>query len=42
MKKSPYATNNGGQIKAPGGVRKDSHKATVVKGNDLRTKKSGK
>lgn len=42
MKKNPYATNKGGHIKAPGGIQKDSPKATVVKGNDLRAKKSGK
>lgn len=40
MKKaSEYATNKGGEIKAPRAVDKDSPKATVTKGNDLRVKK---
>lgn len=36
MKNNPYANNNGGVIKAPKNPAKDSPKATVVKGNDLR------
>ena len=32
-----YATHAGGIIKAPNAVGKDSPKATVVKGADLRT-----
>jgi hypothetical protein len=38
MKKNPYATNQGGVIKAPQPV-KDQPKATVVKGGDLRSGK---
>ena len=37
-----FATNKGGIIKAPKSVGSDSPKATVVKGNDLRSGKSGK
>lgn len=42
MKKNAYQTNKGGVIKAPTSQTKDSPKATVIKGNDLRvgTKKS--
>lgn len=40
MKKNPYATNAGGIIKAPNNPGKDSPKSSVVKGNDLRVKKS--
>jgi hypothetical protein len=36
---NPYATNAGGQIKALHNPAKDSPKATVTKGNDLRSKK---
>ena len=36
MKNNPYASNKGGVIKAPRNPEKDSPKATVVKGNDLR------
>ena len=36
MKNNPYATNKGGVIKSPKNPSKDSPKATVVKGNDLR------
>lgn len=36
---NPYATNAGGQIKAPKNPAKDSPKATVTKGNDLRSGK---
>ena len=42
MKKSPYATNKGGVIKAPNTVGKDSPKSTVIKGNDLRVGKKSK
>ncbi len=35
MTGNPYATNNGGIIKAPKPV-KNAPKATVVKGSDLR------
>ena len=38
-KGNPYATNAGGMIKAPKTVDKNPPKATVVKGNDLRSKK---
>lgn len=38
-KNNPYATNAGGYIKAPKTVDKNSPKATVTKGNDLRVKK---
>lgn len=41
MKKNVYQTNKSGVIKAPS-VSKDSPKATVKRGNDLRVKKSGK
>ncbi len=41
-KSNPYATNQGGYIKAPKTVGKDSPKATVVKGNDLRVKNNKK
>lgn len=34
-----YATNQSGPIKAPHAV-KDSPKSTVIKGNDLRTRRS--
>ncbi len=38
MKKSDFATNKGGIIKAPDkSVTKDSPKSKVVKGSDLRT-----
>lgn len=37
-----FATNKGGIIKAPKSAGSDSPKATVVKGNDLRSGKSGK
>ena len=37
-----YATNSGGIIKAPNAVGKDSPKATVVHGADLRTGKKSK
>lgn len=38
-----FATNKGGIIKASKSVGSDSPKATVVRGNDLRSgKKSGK
>lgn len=37
-----FATNKGGIIKAPKSVGSDSPKSTVVKGNDLRSAKSGK
>lgn len=36
---NPYATNKGGMIKAPKNPAKDSPKATVTKGNDLRVGK---
>lgn len=36
---NPYATNAGGQIKAPRNPAKDSPKATTTKGNDLRVGK---
>lgn len=36
MKGNSFATNQGGAIKAPRPV-KDSPKATVTKGNDLRS-----
>lgn len=36
MKKNPYATNKAGIIKAPNSQSKDSPKATVTKGDDLR------
>lgn len=36
---NPYATNAGGQIKAPKNPAKDSPKATTTKGNDLRVGK---
>ena len=39
MGNNPYATNAGGHIKAPKNPAKDSPKATVTKGNDLRTGK---
>mgnify|MGYP003301368189 CR=1 FL=1 len=41
MKKqnNPYATNAGGYIKSPKNPAKDSPKATVTKGNDLRVGK---
>ena len=39
---NPYATNKGGMIKAPKTPAKDSPKATVVKGNDLRSGKDKK
>ena len=39
-KTNPYATNAGGAIKAPKSVGNASPKSTVVKGNDLRVKKS--
>lgn len=45
MKKTrdnPYATNKGGIIYSPKNVGKDSPKSTVVKGDDLRVKKSSK
>ena len=42
MKNNPYATNKGGVIKAPRNPSKDSPKATVVKGNDLRVDTGGK
>jgi hypothetical protein len=38
-KNNPYATNQGGYIKAPKTVSTNPPKATVVKGNDLRAKK---
>ena len=41
MKKNRYATNSAGVIKAPNAV-KDSPKATVVKGDDLRAGKKNK
>lgn len=37
-----FATNKGGVIRAPKSVGSDSPKATVVKGNDLRSGKSDK
>ena len=40
MKNNPYATNKGGIINAPKNTGKDSPKSSVVKGNDLRVKKS--
>lgn len=43
MKKTrdnPYATNKGEFIRAPKDPAKNSPKATVVKGNDLRVKNS--
>ena len=36
MKNNPYQNNKGGVIKAPKNPSKDSPKATVTKGNDLR------
>jgi hypothetical protein len=36
MKNNPYQTNKGGHIKAPKSQSKDSPKATVTKGDDLR------
>ena len=42
MKKNVYATNKGGVIKAPNSQSKDSPKATVTKGDDLRTGKGKK
>ena len=44
MKKNPYQTNKGGIIKAPTSQSKDSPKASVIKGDDLRvgTKKRNK
>ncbi len=36
QKGNPYATNAGGVIKAPKKPAKNSPKATVVKGDDLR------
>lgn len=41
MKSNRFATNSAGVIKAPKPV-KDQPKATVVKGNDLRTGKKSK
>ncbi len=41
-KDNRFATNKGGIIKAPKSVGKDSPKATVVKGNDLRNGKGKK
>lgn len=37
-----FATNAGGIIKAPNATGKDQPRATVVKGNDLRTGKKSK
>lgn len=44
MKKTnnAYATNKGGIIRAPKNPAPDSPKSTVVKGDDLRVKKSSK
>jgi hypothetical protein len=42
MKNNSYATNKAGVIKAPKSVGKDSPKATVIKGNDLRVGKKSK
>lgn len=39
MSKNKFATNAGGIIKAPNGVKKESPSATVVKGSDLRNGK---
>lgn len=36
---NPYATNEAGYIKAPKNPAKDTPKATVTKGNDLRSGK---
>ena len=36
---NPYATNEGGFIKSPKKPAKDAPKATVTKGNDLRSGK---
>ena len=41
-KGNPYATNAGGMIKAPKSPAKDSPRATVTKGTDLRDGKSKK
>ena len=41
-KNNPYATNAGGYIKAPKTADKNSPKATVTKGNDLRVKNNKK
>lgn len=38
-KNNPYATNAGGAIKAPKTADKNPPKSTVIKGNDLRSKK---
>ena len=37
--KNPYATNRGGKIEAPSQVGKGDPRATVTKGDDLRTGK---
>ena len=37
--KNPYATNRGGKIAAPSEVAKGDPRATVTKGDDLRTGK---
>ena len=37
MKDNRFATNKGGVIKAPNPTAKGDPKATVTKGNDLRT-----
>lgn len=43
QEKNRFATNKGGVIKAPHPVNRDTVKATVQKGNDLRDgKKNGK
>ena len=39
---SPYATNRGGKIDSPKGKEKNDPRASVTKGNDLRSGKSGK
>lgn len=39
---SPYATNKGGRILSPRGNKGDEPKASVTKGDDLRTGKAGK
>ena len=38
-KKNPFATNKGGIIKAPKAAGKDSPKAVVTRGTDLRAGK---
>lgn len=41
-KKTPYANNKGGIIKAPHNTTEGQPKSTVTKGGDLRARKSTK